>query len=141
MKHFLYSMVLIIAAFLAPIKGLLILLVMFILLDTIFAIYASVKLKGWKSFTSSKLFNIVTKSFFYLLTVIMAFMADEYICGGSLFGIGHVLSKTMGIFWIGIEIKSLDETSMKLKNKSFWVLMRQMIGRYKNIKKDINDAE
>ena len=114
---------------------------MFIVLDTIFAIYASVKLKGWKSFTSSKLFNIVTKSFFYLLTVIMAFMADEYICGGSLFGIAHVLSKAMGVFWVMIEVKSLDETSMKLGNKSFWSLMRQMIGRYKNIKKDINDAE
>jgi hypothetical protein len=71
----------------------------------------------------------------------MAFMADTYICGGALFGIAHLLSKAMSIFWIGIEIKSLDETSIKLDNKSFWVLMRQMIGRYKNIKKNINDAE
>jgi hypothetical protein len=67
----------------------------------------------------------------------MAFGADVFICGGSLFGIGHLLSKAMCVFWMYIEVKSLDETNMKLGNKSFWVLIKEIMGKYKSIKKDI----
>jgi hypothetical protein len=40
--------------------------------------------------------------------------------------------------WIYIEIKSLDESSIKLGNKSFWVLLKE-INKLKDIKKDLND--
>jgi hypothetical protein len=40
--------------------------------------------------------------------------------------------------WIYIEIKSLDESSIKLGNKSFWVLLKEMV-KLKDIKKDLND--
>ena len=137
MKKWIIELLITILTFLAPIKGILVLLVMFIVIDTAFAIYTSIKLNGKKSFSSTKLFNIVIKSFFYLSTVIMAFGADVFICGGSLFGIVHLLSKAMCVFWMYIEVKSLDETNMKLGNKSFWVLIREIMGKYKSIKKDI----
>jgi hypothetical protein len=41
--------------------------------------------------------------------------------------------------WIYIEIKSLDESSIKLGNKSFWVLLKEMVNKLKDIKKDLND--
>jgi hypothetical protein len=40
---------------------------------------------------------------------------------------------------IYIEIKSLDESSIKLGNKSFWVLLKEMVNKLKDIKKDLND--
>lgn len=68
----------------------------------------------------------------------MTFLIDKYIFEGSLFDVNHLLAKTMTMFWIYIEIKSLDETSMKLGNKSFWVLFKEMIDKLKGIKKDLN---
>lgn len=125
--------------FLFPIKGLLILMILFIVADTYLGIYASVKLNGIDSFKSTKLFNIVVKSFFYLMTIIMTFAMDKFIFEGELFDVKFLLAKTMTMFWIYIEIKSLDETSMKLGNKSFWVLFKEMIEKLKGIKKDLNE--
>lgn len=69
----------------------------------------------------------------------MAFLVDKFILTGSLFGIAFLLSKIMTVFWIYIEIKSLDESSMKLGNKSFWVLLKEMINKLKGIKNDLNE--
>lgn len=69
----------------------------------------------------------------------MAFLVDKFILNGSLFGIGFLLAKTMTSFWCYIEIKSLDESSMKLGNKSFWVLLKEMIEKLKGLKKDLNE--
>jgi hypothetical protein len=44
----------------------------------------------------------------------------------------------MTTLWIYIEIKSLDESSIKLGNKSFWVLLKEMVNKLKD-KKDLND--
>lgn len=114
-------------------------MILFIVSDTIFGIYASIQLKGVEAFKSHKLFNVVIKSFFYLTTIILAFLVDKFILAGSIFGIAFLLSKTITAFWIYIEIKSIDENSMKLGNKSFWVLLKEMIGKLKGIKKDLNE--
>ena len=75
-----------IATFLIPIQGLLLLMILFIFLDTCFGIYSTVKRKGWKSFRSTKLFNLVVKSFFYLASIILAFLVDTYVFQSKLFG-------------------------------------------------------
>ena len=58
---FLKALFLTIATFLTPIKGLLIITGMAVFLDTIFAIYTTIKLNGWASYQSSK-FKIRTIS-------------------------------------------------------------------------------
>ena len=125
--------------FLTPIKGLLIFMIIAILFDTISGIYVSVKLKGWKSFSSTKFFNIVVKSFFYLVTIVMAYLADVFICEGSILGIKLLLSKAMLVVWSYNEFSSVNENSMKLGNKSIWVIIKEMLGKFKDIKKDLND--
>jgi phage-related holin len=125
--------------FFTPIKGLILIMILFILSDTALGIYTSIKLGGVETFKSHKLFNIVVKSFFYLTTIIMAFLIDKFILGGMLLGITHLLAKVMTAFWIYIEIKSLDESSMKLGNKSFWVLFKEFIDKLKSLKKDLNE--
>lgn len=125
--------------FLTPIKGLLSILFLFIFLDTIVGIYVSVKTKGWRSFQSVILRKgIGAKLLFYLGTAVLAFMIDKYIVGATAFGIHYLLSKSITALWIYVEIKSLDETSMKLGNRSVWVILRELIGKIANIKKEFN---
>jgi hypothetical protein len=125
--------------FITPIQGLFILITAFVAFDTIFAVYMNVTKRGWRSFSSTKLFNIVVKTFFYMGTILLAYLIDTHIFDGSLFSIKNLFSKVVTFVWMYIEIKSIDETSMKLGNKSFWVILKEVIGKTKDLKKDIND--
>ena len=111
----------------------------FILLDTAAGIYVSVKLGGWKSFQSDKLFNLSVKSFFYCFSIILAYLIDMFIFGGKLQGVDFLLSKLMTVAWVFIEIKSLDEKSIKIGNKPFTVIIRNFIKYIKEFKKNINE--
>jgi len=125
--------------FLTPIKGLLSILFLFILLDTLMGIYVSVKTKGWGSFRSVILRKgIGAKLLFYLGTAVLAFMIDKYIVGATAFGIHYLLSKSITALWIYVEVKSLDETSMKLGNRSVWVIAKELIKKIANIKQEFN---
>jgi len=128
-----------ISLFLLPIKGLLITMIMFIVLDSVMAIYVAVKLGGWNAFKSTKFFNIVVKSFFYLFTIILAYFVDIFMFEGSILDIKLLLAKSMTSAWVFIEVKSCDENSMKLGNKSLWVLIKSFTTKIKSIKKDLND--
>jgi hypothetical protein len=125
--------------FITPIQGLIWLISFAVGFDTIFAIYVSVKQKGISSFSSTKLFNIVVKTFFYMGSIILAFMVDKFIFEDKIYDIPFLSSKIITTIWLYIEIKSIDETSMKLGNKSLWVLFREVISKGKGLKKDIND--
>ena len=128
--------------FLAPIKGLLLITGLCVLLDTFFDIYTTIKLNGWASYQSTKLFNIVVKSFFYLGSIILAFFVDTHIIEkNTLFGVNLLVSKVVTIFWIYIEVKSIDETSQKLGNKSFYFTIKNLLTKLKDLKKDINEIK
>lgn len=136
---FLKTLLVLIATILTPIKGLLLVTGMAVFLDTIFAIYTTIKLYGWKSYQSTKLFNIVVKSFFYLGSITLAFFIDTHIVGINLImGIELFLSKVITIFWLYIECKSIDETSQKHGNKPFYVIIKNILEKAKELKKDIN---
>ena len=113
----------------------------FVLIDTIFAIYVVVKLQGWAGYKSNKLFNIAPKTFFYLLGVILAFCVDTFLIDGKIWGISLLITKFVCFFEIYIELKSIDETNMKLGRKSFWIVLKEAILKAKSIKKDLNDLK
>lgn len=127
--------------FLLPIKGLLLTMILFVLVDTGFAIYATIKLKGIKSYKSTSFFNIVIKSFFYEVTIIMAYFIDIHILEGTLMAIPFFITKAMTCVWLYNEVKSCDETSMKLGNRSIWVIVKELIDKLKSLKKDLNDIK
>ena len=129
------------AVFVTPIYGLVILISFAVVLDTIFAIYVSIKQRGWRSFTSTKLFNIVVKTFFYMSTILLAYLIDTHICEGKLFDISNLISKVITFIWLYIEIKSIDETSQKLGNRPLWMILKELISKTKDLKKDINDIK
>ena len=94
------------------------------------------------SYQSTKLFNIVVKSFFYLGSIILAFFVDTHIIEkNTLFGVNLLVSKVVTIFWIYIEVKSIDETSQKLGNKSFYFTIKNLLTKLKDLKKDINEMK
>lgn len=116
-------------------------MIVFITLDTITGIYVSVKLHGISSFQSTKFFNLVVKSFFYLFSIIMAYFLDAYILEGAFMGVNLLLSKAMTAVWIFSEIKSIDENSMKLGNKSMTKYISDLFTFLKGIKKDLNELK
>ena len=131
-----------IATFLIQIKKLLIIKYIAVFLDTIFAIYTTIKLNGWSSYQSTKLFNIVVKSFFYLGSIVLAYFIDTHLIEkNTLFGINLLISKAVTIFWLYIECKSIDETSQKLGNKSFYFTIKNIMSKTKDLKKDINEIK
>lgn len=121
-----------------PIKGLIILLICFITFDTIMAIYVSIKMRGWKSFRSALLRKGMTsKIFLYLGSVMLAFMIDMFVMGGTCFGIQHLLSKGLAAVWCYAEIKSCDENSMVMGNRSFFIVVKDFFQKVTGYKNDI----
>ena len=131
-----------IITFLTPIKGLLIITGLAVVLDTIFAIYTTIKLNGWESYQSTKLFNIVVKTFFYFGTIIFAYLVDIYLIDDhSFFDTDLLIAKLVTVFWLYIEVKSIDETSQKIGNQSFYFIVKNLITKAKSLKKDINEIK
>lgn len=130
-----------IITFFSPIIGMILTLLCFIGADTLIGIYCTIKLHGIKSFRSTKLFNSVVKTFFYIGAVMSMYAVDVFILGGTLMGMKHALSKIFCVFFMYIEFKSIDETSMKLGNRSVWVIFKEMINRLQRLKKDIKEIK
>jgi hypothetical protein len=109
-------------------------------LDTLTAIYVSIKQRGLKSFRSALLRKgFSAKIFLYLGSVMLAYMVDTYVLGGSTFGITHLLSKGLASIWTYAEIKSMDENSMKLGNRSFFVISKEFFKKITGYSKDLKD--
>lgn len=138
--NFLKPILFSILTFFIPIQGLLLLLILMVTIDTLMAIYVSIKMKGIKSFRSALLRKGMTaKIFLYLGTVMLSYMVDVYILNGTTFGIQHLLSKGLTAIWVYSEVKSLDENSMLLGNKSFFVISKEFFKKITGYSKDIKD--
>lgn len=131
----------IIFTFLTPIHGMLLTTGLFVVIDTLFAVYVAVKLGGWSAFRSGKLWNFAPKSFFYLGGVILGFLVDTFLVGGPVWGVNLLICKFVCFLFIYIEIKSIDETNQKLGNRSFWVVLKELITKIKDVKTDINEIK
>ena len=73
--------------------------------------------------------------------ILFAFLIDIYIFEKKLLDIHYLISKIVSFIWLYIEIKSIDETSMKLGNRSLWVIVKEIISKGKDLKKDINEIK
>ena len=141
LTYFLKLSLLTFLVFVTPIKGMVCLISFAVFLDTVFAIYVSVSQRGWSSFKSTKFFNIVVKSFFYMATILLGFLIDSYIFEGKISGIPYLVSKIVTFVWLYIEIKSIYETSQKYGNKSLWLILKDLISKTKDLKNDINEIK
>ena len=127
--------------FLMPVQGMILLIIGFVALDTIFGIKAVVKMKGWKHVRSGELFNIAPKLFFYIGSTILLFMVDTHIFDGTIFGIANLLSKSISMVFIFNEAKSINENRMKLGKKDLVIITKELLTFAKTFKKDINQIK
>lgn len=139
LKQYIIVTLLTVSTILIPIKPFIILVGVFTLVDTIFAIYVNIKMYGIKVYRSNKLFNFAVKNLFYLGGILLAFLVDLFIFEGKILEIKLLITKTITLLFSYIEIKSIDEKSMKLGNKSFWKLLKEMINKGKEFKIDLGN--
>ena len=125
--------------FFQPIQGLFILVGTIVFIDMIFAIYTTVKLFGWHSFKSGKLFNTVPKLIMYFIVLMVFHAVDSLILkDGLFFGIPEITAKATAMFLTFIEFKSIDEKVVKLGKKSLFEQAYDFLKSLWNFKKNIN---
>jgi hypothetical protein len=127
--------------FITPIYGMVFLMAFSVILDTVFAIYWTIKLKGRRAFTSHKLFNIVPKLIMYIGCILLSFLIDKFILEGEIYDIKLLVTKLVTAVFVYIEAKSIDETSQKLGNKPFLEIIKSLFNKIKGFKKDLNDIK
>jgi hypothetical protein len=127
------------AIVLSPIYGLIIVISLAVGIDTIYAIYYTVKTKGWEGVDSHKAFNIVPKTALYMSSIIFAFLIDTFFFEGKINGVAFAIAKIVSAVWTSIELKSIDETRTKLGHKSMFLLIKETVKSVKEFKKDINE--
>lgn len=140
--YFFKSTIITFLSFISPIWGLALLVGFAVLSDTAYAIYAVVKKRGWSAYKATTLFNIAPKTFFYMGSLLFAFLIDKFIIDTNvILGIDLLVSKTIAVLWTYIEVKSIDETSKKLGNRSIYVVVKELIKKVKSIKSEVDDIK
>ena len=75
-------------------------------------------------------------------SIVLAYFIDTHIVEkNTIFGINLLISKATTIFWLYVELKSIDETSQKLGNKPFLDIINGIVKWLKSFKKDINEIK
>lgn len=142
LKSQLAGVITIILAFLFPIRGLIIAVVLAIALDTIMGIFKAKKLNGLKAVSSRKLSAIISKMFLYQGAIILFYTIDVFILGEfiSLFvEVPLFLTKVLAATLCFIEIKSIDENIEIITGKSTWVRFKEILSRAKEAKNEIQE--
>jgi len=124
--------------FFTPLKGILITVAAFIILDTISGI--------WKSkinkvpITSRAMSGVVSKMVLYQLAVLTAYLLDYYILGDILlktFGIEQIVVKVIALLLIFIECQSINENYKIAKGIDLWKEFKKLLGRVKEVTTEV----
>ena len=135
LKSSVTRVMMIIAAFLAPIQGIMITVGICILADTIMGIWKANKLK--EKVTSRRLSAIISKMFLYQATVVLIFAVDKFILNDIIqqfFTVPLMATKLVALTLISIELFSIDENFKAVKKKGFWDYFKELSARAKDIK-------
>jgi len=137
-QEFIVSLIMSMTIFLVPIKGIMILVGLFIFLDTAFGVWAAIKLK--QDILSSKLSRIASKMLVYQLGVVLFYGIDLFIFKDLMavfnIEIEFLLTKLIGLSFIGLEIHSIDEKIRNVKDKGILYHFKTLIKSAKIIKKE-----
>ena len=130
----------IIIAFLTPIIPLMIIVFGAIILDTIFGVLRAKKVK--EPITSRRLSKIISKLLLYQLVIILAFSTEKFILSdiiGIFCQIPLIGTKLVTTLLLFIEGTSINENYKILSGVSLWQKVKDLVGRGKELKKDIKD--
>jgi len=121
---------------LAPIKIFMILVGLFIFLDTCFGIWAARKLQ--KPLKSSKLAKFISKLLIYNLVVITAYILDVNLLGEFFLlflSIPLAITKITVLALVANEIYSMDEKVVNVKGYGLWDMFKKVLSTAKYLKK------
>ena len=137
----LHTVLLTLITFFAPIHGVVLTVISFILFDTVIA-YWRVKKTGVK-WTSKKLrVGLVQKSITYVALIVLFFLMDKFILNEfvkTFVNIDYFLTKSLTLIFIFIEFTSIDESYTIVRGKSIFQSLKELIGKANDIKNDLKN--
>lgn len=130
-----------ILTFITPVKYLFLLILLATLFDTAYSIAVSIKVKGRGSFRSKILrLGLSHKLFKYFGTTFLLYLIDMYVFGGAIFSIPFLLTKSISMIWVYVEMKSWDENNQLLGNRPIIDIAKEALGLYSQTKKQITET-
>ncbi len=130
-------------SFIAPIQGILLLVGVAIIFDTIAGIYCSKRLGN--PILSRKLFRLAIKTFVYGGAVIIFYSMDVLLLKdiiGYFLSIPLLLTKSVATTFIFIELYSVDEKIRAVNNnKGIWYYFKRLISGAKSIKDKVSKLD
>ena len=126
-------------AFFLPISGILLMIGVLIVIDTITGIWKAKKLG--EKITSRKLSSIISKLALYEVTVIMFFLIDKFILNDiilTFFSVPFMLTKVVALVLASIEVMSINESYKQVYHLDLWQSMKLLFARAKEVKEDLN---
>lgn len=124
--------------FFAPIKGIILLVAISTILDTAFGLWKA-KALG-EEITSKKLrMGLVPKLISYISVVMLVFASDVFIINEMTIGLISIVfisTKLVSLALLSVEVKSMDESFVKVKGYSFIDKFKGIVKKVKDLKKE-----
>ena len=130
----------IVSSFFLPISGILILIGVSVIVDTITGIWKSYKLKT--KVTSRRLSAIISKVLLYEVTVMLFYLIDYYILNDivlTFFSVSLLTTKILALVLVSIEVISINENYKAVKNIDLWQSLKNLFARAKEVTQDFKD--
>ena len=130
----------IVSSFFLPIVGILILIGVSVIVDTITGIWKSYKLKT--KVTSRRLSAIISKILLYEVTVMLFYLIDFYIINDivlAFFSVELLVTKILALVLVSIEVISINENYKAVKNIDLWQSLKNLFARAKEVTQDFKD--
>ena len=137
-----YSMQLIaiVSSFFMPISGILILIGLSVIFDTLTGVWKARKLKT--PVTSRKLSAIISKILLYEVTVMLFYLIDYFILNDivlTFFSVELMTTKILALVLVSIEIISINENFKAVKGIDLWASLKNLFARAKEVTQDFKD--
>lgn len=137
-----YSMQLfaIVSSFFMPISGILILIGLSVILDTITGVWKARKLKT--PVTSRKLSAIISKILLYEVTVMLFYLIDYFILNDivlTFFSVELMTTKILALVLVSIEVISMNENVKSVKQIDIWQSLKNLFARAKEVTQDFKE--
>ena len=130
----------IVSSFFLPISGILILIGVSVILDTLTGVWKSYKLKT--KVTSRKLSAVISKILLYEVTVMLFYLIDYYILNDivlTFFSVSLLTTKILALVLVSIEVISINENVKKVKGLDIWTALKNLFARAKEVTQDFKD--
>ena len=129
--------------FFTPIQGIIMLVALSTLIDTIFGVWRAKKTKV-RINSKTLRYGLIPKLLSYVGVVMFVYASDYFILNElmmSIISIQYLSTKVLALVLVGIEIASWDESFKAVKGYSFLQKIKGMLNKFKNIKKQIDETK